>query len=51
MVAGVLLLLIGLVLITGKAFVPYVIDYFPKLVESLTNVFAKKDKPTHKTCN
>ncbi|WP_342509570.1 DNA translocase FtsK [Sporosarcina sp. FSL K6-2383] len=48
MVAGVLLLLIGLVLITGKAFVPYLVDYFPKLVESLANVFAKKDKPTPK---
>ncbi|WP_203246276.1 DNA translocase FtsK [Sporosarcina beigongshangi] len=48
MVAGVLLLLIGLVLITGKAFVPYLVDYFPKLVESLTNIFAKKDKPTPK---
>ncbi|MEK5039492.1 DNA translocase FtsK [Sporosarcina sp. FSL K6-3457] len=44
MVAGVLLLLIGLVLITGKAFVPYVIDYFPKIVEKLTELFAKKEK-------
>lgn len=48
MVAGVLLLLIGLVLITGKAFVPYLIDNFSKLIEYLTNLFAKKDKPTPK---
>ncbi|MFJ7933196.1 DNA translocase FtsK [Sporosarcina sp. NPDC096371] len=48
MVAGVLLLLIGLILITGKALVPYVIDYFPKLISWATNLFEKKEKPTPK---
>ncbi|WP_318615356.1 DNA translocase FtsK [Sporosarcina sp. YIM B06819] len=48
MVAGVLLLLIGLVLITGKAFMPYLIDYFPKFVDALTHLLAKKEKPISK---
>ncbi|MBE1553406.1 DNA translocase FtsK [Sporosarcina limicola] len=44
-VAGVLLFLIGLVLLTGKAFVPYLAEYFPKLVESMKGLFLKKEQP------
>ena len=46
-VAGVLLLLIGLVLLTGRALVPYIAEHFPKLYESskekLASLFARKE--------
>ena len=32
-VAGVLLLLIGIILFTGKALVPYVAEHFPTMLE------------------
>jgi DNA segregation ATPase FtsK/SpoIIIE, S-DNA-T family len=41
-VAGILLFLIGVVLITGKAFVPYVVEHFPKLLKSMKDSFTKK---------
>lgn len=41
-VAGILLFLIGVVLLTGKAFVPYVAEHFPKLLKSLKDSFPKK---------
>ena len=47
-VAGILLLLIGLVLLTGKALVPYIADRFPKLYESskkkMTEIFTRENK-------
>ena len=43
-VAGVLLLLIGLVLLTGKALVPYVAEVFPKLYESIKTALSEKSK-------
>ncbi len=42
-VAGVLLLLIGIVLLTGKAFVPYILEYYPKAVESMKGLISKKE--------
>lgn len=50
-VAGVLLLLIGIVLLTGKALVPYVAEGVPKLFESVKKSFSdfskrEKEKPT-----
>ncbi len=50
-IAGVLLFLIGLVLITGKALVPNVVGYFPKLLKSITGAFTKKEKPVPKPVN
>ena len=50
-VAGVLLLLIGIVLITGKAFVPYVVEYFPKLLKSMKEFNSKKTISSKKTFN
>ena len=42
MVAGILLLLIGLVLLTGKALVPIIAENFPKLYESFKKTFSEK---------
>ena len=47
-VAGVLLFLIGFVLITGKALVPYVAEHFPKFLNSVKGLFAKKSSPVKK---
>ena len=41
-VAGILLFLIGVVLLTGKALVPYVAEHFPKLLKSMKDSFSKK---------
>jgi S-DNA-T family DNA segregation ATPase FtsK/SpoIIIE len=41
-VAGVLLLLIGLVLLTGKALVPIIAEKFPEMVESFKKTFSEK---------
>ncbi|GEN81971.1 DNA translocase SpoIIIE [Sporosarcina luteola] len=46
-VAGILLLLIGIILLTGKALVPYVADLYPKLVSFLKDD-RKKKKPAKK---
>lgn len=43
-VAGVLLLLIGIVLLTGKALVPYAAEHFPSMVESMKGLFERKEK-------
>lgn len=46
-VAGWLMLFIGIVLLTGKALVPYLVETFPKLKESFLNrPKKKKKKPT-----
>ena len=46
-VAGWLMLFIGIVLLTGKALVPYLVESFPKLRESFLNRPKKKKvKPT-----
>lgn len=47
-VAGVLLLLIGLVLLTGKALVPYVAEHFPAAIESIKGLFEQKGKQKRK---
>jgi S-DNA-T family DNA segregation ATPase FtsK/SpoIIIE len=47
-VAGVLLFLIGFVLITGKALVPYVAEHFPKFLDSVKAAFVKKTPPVNK---
>ena len=44
-VAGWLMLFIGIVLLTGKALVPYLVETFPKLKDSYLNR-PKKKKPT-----
>lgn len=45
-VAGWLMLFIGIVLLTGKALVPYLVETFPKLKESYQNrPKKKKEKP------
>ncbi|CAM3073246.1 DNA translocase FtsK [Filibacter tadaridae] len=44
-VAGVLLFLIGFILLTGKALVPYIVERFPKLIESTKELFTRKEKP------
>ncbi|MFS0574170.1 DNA translocase FtsK [Sporosarcina sp. 179-K 3D1 HS] len=44
-VAGVLLLLIGIVLLTGKALVPYVAEHFPAVLDSMKGLFERKGKP------
>ena len=46
-VAGVLLFLIGFVLITGKALVPYVAEHFPKFFDSVKG-FSKKTSSVKK---
>jgi S-DNA-T family DNA segregation ATPase FtsK/SpoIIIE len=48
-VAGILLFLIGVVLLTGKAFVPYIAEYFPKLLKSIKDSFSKKAPSVKKT--
>lgn len=50
-VAGVLLFLIGLVLITGKALVPYAVEHFPKLLGSLKDLSFKKEPPAKKAAS
>ncbi|NYF24286.1 DNA translocase FtsK [Sporosarcina sp. JAI121] len=47
-VAGILLFLIGFVLITGKAFVPYAAEYVPKLAGSMKEALSKKSVPVKK---
>lgn len=49
MVAGILLFLIGVVLLTGKALVPYVAEHFPKLLKSMKDSFPKKAPAVKKT--
>ncbi|MBO0585728.1 DNA translocase FtsK [Sporosarcina sp. E16_8] len=49
MVAGILLFLIGVVLLTGKALVPYVADHFPKLLKSMKDSLPKKAPAVKKT--
>lgn len=46
-VAGVLLFFIGLILLTGKALVPYMAESYPQVIESLKKRF-KRDKKTTK---
>jgi len=51
-VAGILLLLIGIVLLTGKAFVPYAAEALPKYYESIKAAIASrtsKEKPVKTT--
>ncbi|MBD7983585.1 DNA translocase FtsK [Sporosarcina sp. Sa2YVA2] len=43
-VAGVLLLSIGLILLTGKALVPYIAEHYPNIKKSLLSLFEKKEK-------
>ena len=50
-VAGVLLLLIGIILLTGKALVPYVAELYPKLLTSLKNKFERKESKVPKKSN
>ena len=50
-VAGVLLLLIGIILLTGKALVPYVAELYPKLLASLKNKFERKESKAPKKSN
>ncbi len=45
-VAGVLLLLIGIVLLTGKALVPYIADFYPKLLASFKSKSKSRRKET-----
>lgn len=50
-VAGVLLLLIGIILLTGKALVPYIAELYPKVLASLKTKVERKDKKTSKKGN
>ena len=50
-VAGVLLLLIGIILLTGKALVPYVAELYPKLHASLKDKFERKESKAPKKSN
>ncbi|MCM3637822.1 DNA translocase FtsK [Sporosarcina luteola] len=50
-VAGVLLLLIGIVLLTGKALVPYIAELYPKLLASLKSKTERKEIKTPKKGN
>ncbi|MDW0115678.1 DNA translocase FtsK [Sporosarcina thermotolerans] len=43
-VAGVLLLLVGIILLTGKAFVPYLLELYPKIAESFKSKFERNEK-------
>ena len=47
-VAGVLLLLIGVILITGKALVPYIAEIYPKLLSTLKSKMERKESKTPK---
>ena len=49
MVAGVLLFLIGIILLTGKALVPYVAEHFPQYLKSIKGAFAKKEQKKTQT--
>ncbi|MHC8516457.1 DNA translocase FtsK [Sporosarcina sp. ITBMC105] len=49
-VAGVLLLIIGLILLTGKALVPYIAENYPKVKEVVQKKMKRKPTPT-KTAN
>jgi S-DNA-T family DNA segregation ATPase FtsK/SpoIIIE len=44
-VAGVLLLLIGLILLTGKAIVPFIAENFPAFFDSVKKYISNKRKP------
>lgn len=50
-VAGVLLLLIGIVLLTGKALVPYIAEHYPKVLSSLKTKTERKEKRIPKKGN
>ncbi|WP_252503556.1 DNA translocase FtsK [Sporosarcina sp. Marseille-Q4943] len=50
-VAGVLLLLIGIILLTGKALVPYIAELCPKLLASLKTKTERKGTKTPKKRN
>ncbi|HEX5564392.1 MAG TPA: DNA translocase FtsK, partial [Sporosarcina sp.] len=50
-VAGVLLLLIGIILLTGKALVPYIAELYPKLLASMKNKVDRKGKKASKKGN
>ncbi|WP_339249794.1 DNA translocase FtsK [Sporosarcina sp. FSL W8-0480] len=43
-VAGVLLLLVGIILLTGKAFVPYILEMYPKIATSFKAKFERNEK-------
>lgn len=48
-VAGILLLVIGLILLTGKALVPYIAELYPAFKTSIKSFFEKKEtKPAKK---
>ncbi|WP_438298575.1 DNA translocase FtsK [Sporosarcina sp. FA15] len=48
-VAGILLFLIGIVLLTGKALVPYAAEHFPKLLKSMKDSIPKKGSVVKKS--
>ncbi|MFC5603119.1 DNA translocase FtsK [Sporosarcina koreensis] len=50
-VAGVLLLLIGIILLTGKALVPYIADLYPKVIDSLKSKTERREKKVPKKGN
>ena len=50
-VAGVLLLLIGIILLTGKALVPYIAELYPKMLASLITKFERKESKAPKKSN
>lgn len=50
-VAGVLLLLIGIILLTGKALVPYIAELYPKLLASMKTKINRQEKKTPKKGN
>ena len=49
MVAGVLLFLIGTILLTGKALVPYVAEHFPQYLKTIKGAFAEKEQKKTQT--
>jgi S-DNA-T family DNA segregation ATPase FtsK/SpoIIIE len=50
-VAGILLLLIGIILLTGKALVPYIADLSPKLLASIKTKMERKESKVPKKSN
>ncbi|MFS0688043.1 DNA translocase FtsK [Sporosarcina sp. 179-K 8C2 HS] len=50
-VAGVLLLMIGIILLTGKALVPYIAELYPKLIASLKTKVDRKGTKAPKKRN
>ncbi|WP_342512546.1 DNA translocase FtsK [Sporosarcina sp. FSL K6-1522] len=50
-VAGILLLLIGVMLLTGKALVPYVIEHFPKWLNTTKEQINKRVQAVEKPAN